>query len=255
MYSDKPPDAHQEGARHRQVTANLLRLRVPGQFLGLGMMGLMGVFLLLSASSGEVSLLSASFGLGLFASAMGFALIGVIRFYPHGSIGWCNTITVFRLMLVSVITAWLFQSPEGAWSIVAFASVAFAMDGMDGWLARREGYISDFGARFDMEVDSVFALMLALLAFNSGVVGWFVLLLGVPRYMFFFAQIVCPWLNSDLPPRFSRKVVCVLQIAVLILVLVPIMSTPVSNALVLAVLCAVGWSFWHDVRWLRRAKR
>lgn len=255
MYPDKPSNAHEKSEGNRYSTAGLPRLTAIGQFFGLGILMLMGVFLLVSAGSGKVSLLSVGIGTGLFAAAMSVALVGVLRTYPHGSVGWCNTITMFRLMLVCVLAAWLFQTPESVWIAIAIASIAFVLDGIDGWLARREGYTSDFGARFDMEVDSLFAMVLALLAFQTGVVGWFVLLLGVPRYVFFIALMVFPWLNSDLPPRFGRKVVCVLQIAVLIFVLAPFVSTPVANTLVLAVLGVVGWSFWHDVSWLRRAKQ
>jgi phosphatidylglycerophosphate synthase len=255
VYPDKPSGAHEEGRRNRYPTAALRRLSATTQFFALGVLGLMGVFLLVLAASGEVSLLSVGLGAGLFALAMGMALFGMSRTYPHRSVGWCNTITVFRLMLVCVLVAWLVQRPEAAWIVIALALFAFALDGMDGWLARREGYTSDFGARFDMEVDSVFAMILALLAFQTGVVGWYVLLLGVPRYVFFFAQFAFPWLKNDLPPRLSRKLVCVLQIAVLILVLVPVMPALVANVITLVVLGVVGWSFLHDVRWLRRANQ
>ena len=45
----------------------------------------------------------------------------------------------------------------------ALATVSLSLDGVDGWLARRQGLCSDFGGSFDMEVDSVFALLLVLL--------------------------------------------------------------------------------------------
>jgi phosphatidylglycerophosphate synthase len=38
-----------------------------------------------------------------------------------------------------------------------------ALDGLDGWLARRFGLASAYGARFDMEVDGFLILVLALL--------------------------------------------------------------------------------------------
>ena len=42
-----------------------------------------------------------------------------------------------------------------------------ALDGVDGWLARRSGIASAFGARFDMEIDALLILVLAVLAWRS----------------------------------------------------------------------------------------
>jgi phosphatidylglycerophosphate synthase len=125
---------------------------------------------------------------------------------------------------------------------------------VDGWLARRGGHVSDFGARFDMEVDGVLALVLALLAYAGGHAGALIVLLGVPLYLFRVAQIALPWLRGDLPPRFSRKLVCVVQIAVLIAVLVPPVSRPVADLLAAVAAAGLLWSFLVDIRWLWRAR-
>ena len=252
MYPSKPSSTHGEGSRTSALADDLRRFGPQGQFLGLASVGLLGVFLLVSAVTGDVSLMSLGAGLGLFALAMSVALLSLMRTYPHDTIGWCNTVTAFRLMLVAVLTAWLVQGPDAPWIVFSVAALAFVSDGLDGWLARREGNASDFGARFDMEVDSLFAMVLALMALQSGNVAWFVLLLGLPRYLFFVAQISFPWLNGELPPRFSRKVVCVLQIGVLIILLLPGLTLPVTNALVITVLTVIVWSFWVDVCWLKR---
>lgn len=254
MYPDKPSSAQEHGGPGRLLTKALLRLRPPGQFFGLAILGLVGVILLSAAGLGGSPPLPLAVGAGLFTGAMGVGMLAFMRSYPHHMVGWCNAATVFRLMLVSVLASWLFDTPQTPWAAVGLATVAFALDGLDGWLARREGYASDFGARFDMEVDSIFAMVLALLAYRTGLVGWYVLLLGLPRYLFFCAQFVLPWLNKDLPPRFSRKVVCVLQIAVLILILLPILPATVAKLLTIAVLAVLGWSFWIDIRWLGRSR-
>lgn len=193
-------------------------------------------------------------GLGVYAVAITIALIGLRISYPHRAIGLCNVATIVRLMLVSVLIAALIAPDAPAWAVFAVALVAFALDGLDGWLARKEGRSSAFGARFDMEVDSILALVLALLAWNSGAVGAYVIILGLPRYAFWIAQFPFPWLNGDLPDRFSRKVVCVLQISALILVLVPVITAPVAGAVAGVAALALVWSFTLDVRLLWQAR-
>ncbi|MEM7491361.1 MAG: CDP-alcohol phosphatidyltransferase family protein, partial [Pseudomonadota bacterium] len=138
-------------------------------------------------------------------------------------------------------------------AIVALAALALALDGVDGWLARRAGLVSDFGARFDMEVDCILAAILALLLLRT-VDGAFVvpalLVLGFARYAFVVAAWMWPWLRGDLPDRISRKAVCVAQIGALIAVLAMPALAPILPLAALAVL----WSFARDVRWLARRR-
>ena len=46
--------------------------------------------------------------------------------------------------------------------MAALAGFALALDGVDGHLARRFDQVSDFGARFDMEVDAALILVLCI---------------------------------------------------------------------------------------------
>lgn len=223
------------------------------QFLGAGAAGLAGVVLLASELI-DAPTRAMSFGAGFFVLAFALALRGLRETYPHPSIGSCNVVTTARLMLTSVLVAALSAGTSPDWGVFGVALVAFALDGADGWLARREGYVSAFGARFDVEVDSALALILALLAIQGGSVGIAVLVLGLPRYVFLGAQYIWPWLNGPLPERFSRKVVCVLQISVLLLVMAPIVSASVASVAVAIAALALLWSFWLDIRLLWRAR-
>ena len=143
------------------------------------------------------------------------------RTYPHATLGLCNVVTLARLVIVMVLAASLFAGGTNSWHVVLLASLALALDGIDGWLARRNGLASAFGARFDMETDSALALVLALHAMAIGAAGPVVLVLGIMRYVFVAACALLPWLSGPLPERFSRKAICVVQIATLILVQVP----------------------------------
>jgi phosphatidylglycerophosphate synthase len=176
------------------------------------------------------------------------------RTYPHGSFGLCNAVTLVRLVIVAALAASLFAGGTEAWPVVALAALALALDGADGWLARRDGLVSAFGARFDMETDSAFALVLSLHALATGAAGPAVLVLGVMRYVFVAAAAFLPWLGGPLPERFSRKAVCVLQIATLIVIQVPGIPAGVASALVAVAAAALLWSFGRDVAVLWRGR-
>jgi len=188
-----------------------------------------------------------------YAVAVAFTLWG-LRSYPHNAIGPCNLVTLFRVVLVCALIGFVVSPAAGPWLVFAVASVALALDGVDGWLARRFGHASKFGASFDMEVDAVLAMTLALLGYFGGQAGVLVLLLGVPRYLFWAAQMLLPWLEGPLPERFSRKLVCVVQIAVLIAILLPVTGPPLTDIVAGFTVLALIWSFGLDIRLLWRAR-
>jgi len=251
---NKTPGAGNATRRLDQPRRVLSGLTPATQFLCIGSGAWVGVFvlggLLTGAMTGPGTLAAAAF----FVLAMALGLMALRRGYPHPSIGMCNTVTIARLVIASALIAPLIVPSEAPWLVFGFAALALSLDGADGWLARREGYTSEFGAAFDMEVDAVLAMVLALLAFTSGSVGVWVILLGLPRYVFWIAQKLLPWLAAELPPRFSRKCVCVLQISALIVVLVPVLDRPLTDVLVGVAAGSLIWSFWVDVRWLWQAR-
>src|SRR5437763_15913940 len=63
-----------------------------------------------------------------------------------------NAVTAFRLALVVVMNALLHGASGIAWT--AAVGVVFALDFIDGWLARRMSGTSAFGAHLDMETDA-----------------------------------------------------------------------------------------------------
>ena len=109
---------------------------------------------------------------------------------------------------------------------------ALLLDGVDGWWARRHGLSSAFGARFDMETDALLILVLALLAWHLGKAGAWVILSGALRYLFVAAGWLLPFLDRPLPPSDRRRVICVIQIAVLVAcfapILAPVLTTPLA---------------------------
>ncbi len=199
----------------------------------------------------------------VLAAAVVFALAALLagaafaRAYPHPTLGLCNVVTLLRLALATTLIVPLLApfSDEGrTWAVLGIAAAGFALDGVDGRLARRAGMASEFGARFDMEVDALFAAFLALLVFQSGKAGVWILALGFMRYGFVAASFTWPWLRGPLPERWRRKAVCVAQIGVLIALLAPVIAPPASQALAALATGLLAWSFVVDIVWLKRAR-
>jgi phosphatidylglycerophosphate synthase len=126
------------------------------------------------------------------------------------------------------------------------------LDGVDGRLARSEGRVSDFGARLDMEIDSILAVVLALNVWAAGMTGAWVLLLALPRYLFIAAAWFLPWLNKPLPPSLARRVICVVQVACLIGLNAPIFPWWMVVLISASVAGSLSWSFGRDILWLWR---
>ena len=185
------------------------------------------------------------------AAALTTAAFAVAR--PLERVGLCNLVTLLRLVLTAALVAPL-AAPGATGAILAVATLALLLDGVDGWLARWQGTASAFGARFDMEVDAGLGLILALNAWTAGIVGPAVLLLGLPRYAFAAAGRLLPWIARPLPERYGRKVVCVVQIAALIALQLPALQGPAATAILILALAALAWSFGRDLLWLWQAR-
>ena len=182
-------------------------------------------------------------------------LVFLRRHYPHRHFGWCNTVTFMRAAAVCWLAGLWFAAGANwpatiAWGASIAALLLLTLDGVDGWLARKRGNSSSFGARFDMEVDSLLALVLAVLVWQTGKVGAWVVLLGLFRPAFILASWRWPALAGDLPPAWRRKVVCVIQVAALALMLAPVVTDVVATTLAATVLALLALSFGRDTWWL-----
>jgi phosphatidylglycerophosphate synthase len=205
------------------------------------------VVALVGLSGPALVLALAGYGLGV-----GLATLLMRRGFEHPTVGACNVVTLTRMAVAAGLLGTVAASGAPPLTVFGLAAFGLSLDGIDGWLARRGHRASAFGARFDMEVDSALALILALHLWTSGVVGAGVLLIGLPRYGFAAAGAIWPWLDRPLPDRFSRKVVCVIQIGALIALVPQVVSPQVGTGVVVAVAAALVWSFGRDILWLRR---
>lgn len=220
---------------------------------------MLGAAALARAVWGDAVQWAPSAAIGITALGGAAMLVGLVRAYPHERFGLCNALTLGRAALIAVLAAVALSpahlaEPQAGWTALGLALIALALDGLDGWAARRAALASAFGARFDMEVDTALALVLAVLVWLSGKVGVWVFALGLMRPAFVVAGLALPRLRRPLPPALWRKAVCVVQIGTLTALLAPVVTPPlgaVAAALALAVLVA---GFARDVVWLWRRR-
>jgi phosphatidylglycerophosphate synthase len=171
------------------------------------------------------------------------------RYLPSRTLGPANCVTLARAALVSLLLAATGEPTNSTivWSVVAVASLAVALDGVDGWLARSRSDASNFGARFDMETDAMLILAAAVLDWQYGKAGSWILVSGLMRYLFVASSYLWPWMNRPLPPSRRRQAGCVGQELALILCLLPFFPSPVSDVIAAAGLALLCVSFGIDV--------
>ena len=169
-------------------------------------------------------------------------------------LGPANRVTLVRASLILPLAPLVWHTDAlpaaGFWLIVALGTTAMILDGVDGWLARRTGSGTPFGARFDMELDTLLMFILALLVWRTAKVGPWVVLLGSMRYAFVAAGYAWTWLRGALPPSFRRKTACVIQGIVLLVCLGPVIPDLIASCAAALGLATVVYSFAVDVRWL-----
>lgn len=122
---------------------------------------------------------------------------------PSGRFGWANGVTALRVGIVAVLGVWLERTPDRL--LAALVLALFALDGLDGWLARRRATASAFGALFDMEADAYFVLVVELVLYGRGTFGAWILVTGMLRYAYVLARAFVPARHPDVPrSRFGR---------------------------------------------------
>jgi phosphatidylglycerophosphate synthase len=189
------------------------------------------------------------------AAAVFLAVLAVAIAVPGGATARvfapADWITALRAFIVALVAGLVGEAGAAQFAAAAAAggAAALALDGVDGWIARRT-QASPFGARFDMEVDALLILVLAVLCWQIGKAGVWVLASGLLRYAFLAAAAVWPWMGRPLPPSRRRQTVCVVQVMALLVALAPLVEPPLSALVAAAALTALSWSFVVDTLWL-----
>lgn len=186
-----------------------------------------------------------------------YNLAPVIGKHPYPRFGPANVVTTIRATLVALVAVLIGRpaTPEMLWLVIGLTAVMGVLDGLDGWLARRTGMASAFGARFDMETDAALILVLSILVWQHEKAGAWVLLCGLMRYAFVAAGWLLPWLARPLQSTLRGKTVAVGQLVGLSVALAPIVPAPLSALAAALTLTALVWSFAIDIMRLSRQYR
>ncbi len=189
--------------------------------------------------------------------ALGVLLLSPEAFRDTGP-GLANRVTFLRAGLVVPVAIMILHpahlEPAAILGVLGLALLALGLDAVDGALARQTGRVTAFGARFDMELDAFLILVLAILVWQTGQTGAWVLLIGLMRYAFVVAGWPWSWLQRQLPPSRRRQTVCVVQSLALWVALLPLLSPTIAGSIALVALVLLIHSFAVDVLWLRRAR-
>jgi phosphatidylglycerophosphate synthase len=216
--------------------------------------GLVGTFVLLSVLARTVGIGGAGWFVGLASGlALNLALARALWRDPSAGLSWASWVTLTRATLavgVAALTAASFELPVATATLVTLASIALALDFVDGWLARRTRTQSALGAKLDGEVDAFLILVLSIEV--APTVGGWVLLIGLARYAFFAAGWALPWLQASLPRRDWRKTVTAVQGIALVVAVSGVPPLWVSRVLLVVALGLLAESFGRDVWWLWR---
>ncbi|MFI5608564.1 CDP-alcohol phosphatidyltransferase family protein [Amycolatopsis sp. NPDC051903] len=225
---------------------SLVRQQAAGATALVALLGALALTVGLGAGGWTAGL---AYAVGLWA-----LLAGAARKAGARSLGPADHVTLARAILIGGVTALVADHPIGGAPLgvlVPLASVALALDAVDGQVARRTGTSSALGARFDMESDAFLILVLSILA--GATFGYWVLAIGLMRYAFVAAAWVLPWLNGELPPSRARKTVAALQGVLLVAAVSHLLPAVAGLGVVVLALVLLVWSFGRDVGWLRRA--
>ncbi len=183
------------------------------------------------------------------------ASVSVIRRQPRISTA-ADRVTLLRgvmgggcatLVALSLMGEW----PLRSWPLFILALLAYLLDGVDGWVARRMGNASAAGGRLDMETDAAFLIVLSVAL--APIVGLWVLGIGAMRYLFWLAALWRPALRQTLEFSHFRRTVAGIQGGVLVGALLPVIPDVVAAPAVALALALLMVSFGKDTVTLERS--
>jgi phosphatidylglycerophosphate synthase len=150
-----------------------------------------------------------------------------------------NAVTALRVALVATIGLALHGAP--GMLLAALVGLVFALDVVDGWLARRAGTTSFFGAHFDMETDAYLVIALDVELWTRGQLGAWVLVPGLLRYLTVLGGTLVSQRAGDMPrSRFGSHACGILVTTLIAAFIVP---NPWATAVAAVGSALVVWSF------------
>ncbi|HEX7667949.1 MAG TPA: CDP-alcohol phosphatidyltransferase family protein [Polyangiaceae bacterium] len=178
--------------------------------------------------------------------AASFAVLVALRagsWTPTGRFGVANSVTALRVLMIVVLSALPRIGPAAALLVAA----SFALDGLDGLLARRNRTESSFGALFDMETDALLVLVAAFRLAHAGRLGPFIVLPGLYRYLYAVAISVGKTVRGDAPRSDLGRYVFAVMVTSLALSLWPL--EPIHEKVAVLATLLITLSFARSASW------
>jgi CDP-diacylglycerol--glycerol-3-phosphate 3-phosphatidyltransferase len=164
---------------------------------------------------------------------------------PSPRLGPANAVTVGRAAATALLAGFVvvpWPGGRAAWLPALLYLAVVAGDALDGWLARRSGFVTAFGVRLDLEVDAAALLVATVLAVRRGTLPEWVLAAGAARYVYVALRAVVRRVarvaeEPSLPPSTRRRLRAGQQMALVAVALWP--AVPVGASHLAAIVVTV----------------
>jgi phosphatidylglycerophosphate synthase len=173
------------------------------------------------------------------------------RFTPRGSFGAANAVTAIRL--AAVLGAGLAPLATPGWMLAAALAAVWVLDGIDGWIARRQGLASAFGDTFDKETDALLILVADVQLWQRGRFGLWILTTGLLRYAYVLALAIAPSPAGHVPRSRGARLAFLALLAGLMAGFAR--TGTAGTALAALGTAAVSASFAHSFFWSYRRRQ
>lgn len=138
-----------------------------------------------------------------------------------------NIITVLRMVSIAPI-CWLLWRAEYSSALIVLV-LAGLSDALDGFLARRYGWLTRLGAVLDPVADKLFVMAIFIVFGLQGSLPWWLISLVIGRdFVIVLGVIACRWLRGklDIRPLMISKINTGLQIFLLAMTLLHVALYP-----------------------------
>jgi phosphatidylglycerophosphate synthase len=168
------------------------------------------------------------------------------RSLPLGGVGWADALTGARLVVLALTAASL---PSAAnWVLAAF-TFNVAVDVLDGYVARKVGAATSFGAIIDRETDAFFVLVAYLHSHLAGALAPWLLFAGVLPYAYrLLASPASISVSASNKERLAAPLAGINFLLLLGAVGMPAHAAPLLGTSVLVVSVSFSFSFWSLYR-------
>lgn len=182
-------------------------------------------------------------GIGMLGALV---LVGGSEWTPTGRFGTANTITAFRIGGLALLPV---AASLGSAYLIGLSLLLLALDGVDGWFARRYALSSEFGSFFDKETDSLFLLLLCGLSAFRGPLSVWILGAGLLRYGFVLTVFFLPSPETTESRSTWARYVYGFMIGALLATFLPVPAVwgPLVVLATAALLVSFGVSLWRIV--------